>query len=191
MNRNDHSATISNAKRYCAEDISKIENFDQMIADTTQRWDCHHRREMDENKSSDQLIEEGRYYNVPAAELIFLTVSDHTSLHMKGVHTGVPLSDEHKQHIKAVMNRPDVKKKHIEAIKAAMNRPDVKQKISKKVDQFTLDGEFVQTWPSVRQAGKELGICHICSCCKGKRKSAGGFVWKYHTSGEHFTGVKI
>ena len=35
-----------NAKKFCKEDISKIENYDKAIADTTQVWDCHHRTEI-------------------------------------------------------------------------------------------------------------------------------------------------
>lgn len=55
------------------------------------------------------------------------------------------------------------------------------EKLSKKIDQFTLAREFVQTWPSMRQIWRELGIGAFY-CCKGKCKSAGGFVWKYHVS---------
>lgn len=33
-------------KRYCCEDISKIENYDKAIADTTQVWECHHKMEL-------------------------------------------------------------------------------------------------------------------------------------------------
>lgn len=53
------------------------------------------------------------------------------------------------------------------------------EKRSRKVDQYTLDGKFVQAWPSVNQILRDLRI-RVCECCKGKFKSAGGFVWKYH-----------
>ena len=53
-------------------------------------------------------------------------------------------------------------------------------KLSKKVDQFTLDGEFIRTWPSGIQVTRDLRITNVCRCCKGKLKSAGGFIWKYH-----------
>ena len=114
-----------------------------MIADNTQKWVCHHRRETDENKSRSSLLAEGLYFGVPACELIFLTASDHVLLHKKGVplsaehkqHVseamkGVPLSDEHKQHLSEAMNRPDVKTRRSEALKAALNRPDVKKRQS-------------------------------------------------------------
>lgn len=49
--------------------------------------------------------------------------------------------------------------------------------------QLTLDGQFIRKWPAGNEAGRELVIDsrHICSCCKGKRKSAGGFKWMYAT----------
>ena len=51
----------------------------------------------------------------------------------------------------------------------------------KPVLQFSKDGEFIAEYPSVREACRQTG-CHnqsICKCCKGKRKSCGGYVWKY------------
>ena len=35
-----------NAKRFCCEDLSLIENYALAVADTTQTWDCHHRGEI-------------------------------------------------------------------------------------------------------------------------------------------------
>ena len=79
------------AKSFCREDISLIENYDKAIADTTQTWHCHHRRETIFSRKD--LIEIGEYYNRPACELIFLTKSEHMRLHhlgkpswMKGKH---------------------------------------------------------------------------------------------------------
>ena len=76
------------AKKYCKEDISLIENYDKAIADTTQVWHCHHRDEvkvlpsgMTVICSRQNLIENDRYYNCPANELIFLTKSEHLKLH--------------------------------------------------------------------------------------------------------------
>lgn len=55
----------------------------------------------------------------------------------------------------------------------------------KAVLQYTLDMEFVREWESATLAyntimgkNKDNG-CHITSCCKGNRKSAYGYVWKY------------
>ena len=52
----------------------------------------------------------------------------------------------------------------------------------KKIDQFTKDGIFIKTWNGIIIASKDLGIQsqNISECCLGKRKSAGGYVWKFH-----------
>lgn len=87
------------AKRFCREAISKIENYEKAITDTTQTWECHHRDEVkilpsgiEVRRSREELIENGRYYNCPANELIFLTKEAHRRLHHKGKH----LSEESK-----------------------------------------------------------------------------------------------
>ena len=75
---------LKNVKKFCRDDISLIENYDKAIADKTQIWDCHHRRET--IYSAKELIDIGEYYNRPACELIFLTKSEHTRLHHLGKH---------------------------------------------------------------------------------------------------------
>lgn len=84
-------------KKYCKEDLSKIENYDKAIADVSQMWECHHRDEVrilpsgiKVIRSRQELIENERYYNCHANELIFLTREEHKSLH----HKGKSLSDE-------------------------------------------------------------------------------------------------
>ena len=49
----------------------------------------------------------------------------------------------------------------------------------KKVNQYSLNNDFIKCWGSISQAEKELGITHISSCCRGKRKSAGNYIWRY------------
>lgn len=70
------------AERYCCEDISKIANYDKAVADTTQTWHCHHKLEM--FVSMLELIDSGRYYKVPARELVFLTPKEHRNWPHKG-----------------------------------------------------------------------------------------------------------
>ena len=78
---------LKNVKKFCKDDISLIENYDKAIADKTQVWQCHHRRETIFSKSD--LIEIGEYYNRPACELIFLTPTDHRRLHNLGKPSGM------------------------------------------------------------------------------------------------------
>ena len=75
---------LKNVKKFCKDDISLIENYDKAIADKTQVWQCHHRRETIYSRSG--LKEIGEYYNRPACELIFLTPLEHIRLHHLGKH---------------------------------------------------------------------------------------------------------
>lgn len=63
-----------------------IENYDKAIADETQTWDCHHRLEIQgQFRNSAKLMKQcGMYYHIPASQLIFLTHSEHISLHNVG-----------------------------------------------------------------------------------------------------------
>lgn len=49
----------------------------------------------------------------------------------------------------------------------------------KAVLQYSLEGEFIREWPSIIEASQSTGANHISSCCRGKRKSAGGYKWKH------------
>lgn len=56
-------------------------------------------------------------------------------------------------------------------------------KYSKKcVVQYSLFGEFICIFKSMTEAELKTGVPHssISKCCNGKRKTAGGFVWKYY-----------
>lgn len=55
-------------------------------------------------------------------------------------------------------------------------------KKSKPVYQFTLDGEFVREWPSVREVERQTGYNNsfISACCRGDYKQAYGYIWSYN-----------
>ena len=61
-----------------------------------------------------------------------------------------------------------------------------KRKISQSMGvngilQFSKEGELIAEYPSIAEAGRQTGCKNqsICNCCKGKRKSCGGYIWKY------------
>jgi len=47
--------------------------------------------------------------------------------------------------------------------------------------QYTMSNEYIRDWGSLAEASRSLGIIHtgISCVCSGKRKTAGGFIWKY------------
>ena len=61
------------------------------------------------------------------------------------------------------------------------NNPMTFDKISKPIIQFSKDGEFIKKWDCITDVLRELGINqgNICKCCKGERKTAGGYKWLY------------
>ena len=142
----------NNAKWFCSEDISLIENYQQAISDQTRTWEIHHRRECDSNGrtlfTKKQLKEMNLYVKRPASELIFVTKAMHWKLHREMLENC---------------------------------GKNVGNKNSIPILQFTKSGEFIKEWPSLSEAYRKLGISpgNICYCLKGHYKSAGGFVWRY------------
>ena len=69
-----------------------IENYDKVIADTTQTWLCHHRLETHNSDGerrlvdieAEELIALGMYFDRPPEELIFMTELEHKRLHNVG-----------------------------------------------------------------------------------------------------------
>lgn len=51
----------------------------------------------------------------------------------------------------------------------------------RKIKQYNKNNEYIKTWECISKAAKELNITeqHISACCRGKRKTAGGYTWKY------------
>lgn len=149
------------ARKYCCEKISLIENYEEAKKDLIQTWDLHHRKE-EEGYSRQKLKELGLYLNRPASELIFLTHSEHMKLHRRG-----------KRH------SAETKKKMSEAKKGKTGEEHNSSKPVQQIDKKT--GQVIRTWPCANEAQRALWIAQpsISACCSGKRKSAGGYVWRY------------
>ena len=64
---------------------------------------------------------------------------------------------------------------------ANMNFDEIAFKNRKQIVQLSKSGEKIKEWHGITTAAKALGIERrdISSCCKGKIKSAGGYVWRY------------
>ena len=57
----------------------------------------------------------------------------------------------------------------------------VSDKLSKRVQQYSLKGEFIADYPSTQEVERKLGFNHgyISKCCLGKYKTAYGYIWRY------------
>ncbi len=51
-----------------------------------------------------------------------------------------------------------------------------------QVVQYSLSGELIGVFHSLKEAASKIGVNSktISLCCKGNRKTAGGFIWKYY-----------
>lgn len=50
---------------------------------------------------------------------------------------------------------------------------------SKIIQQLNLEGEVIKEWPSITDAEETLNINGINKCLSGRRRSSGGFIWRY------------
>jgi len=55
---------------------------------------------------------------------------------------------------------------------------------TKSVRQYSLDGKYIKTFPSIASAGKSINLTQsqhndISSCCNGKIKYAHGYIWRF------------
>ena len=62
------------------------------------------------------------------------------------------------------------------------------KRLGKIVNQYSLEGKFIQSFPSLKAAADALGkttttskgaTSHIADVCKGKRTTAYGYIWKF------------
>lgn len=53
------------------------------------------------------------------------------------------------------------------------------EKTKRCVVQIDKNGKKINEFESATKAEKETGVCHIGMCCNGKRKTSGGYVWKW------------
>lgn len=67
------------------------------------------------------------------------------------------------------------KENNIHAYKIGLNNS------YRKVNQYDLDGNYIKTWNSIKEANTYYKTNHISECCNpnAKRKIAKGFLWKY------------
>lgn len=101
---------------------------------------------------------------------------------------GRKLTDEHKKHLSekfkgrkmSIEARQKMRAYHLGRTITEDNKNKLIKSRSKSVYQIK-DNQIIKQWDNISLAQQTLGISgnHISECCKGKRKSAGGFVWRY------------
>lgn len=56
-----------------------------------------------------------------------------------------------------------------------------RKSIAKQILQFTLEGTLIKVWDNIDAVSKNFNCSRetVAACCRGKRKTALGFTWKY------------
>ena len=123
-------------KLYCKK-YQDIENYEKALKDNFKGWECHHKLETHTSDgerrlvdiTAAELIALDTYYDRPSEELIFLTKSEHKTLHHKGkklseetlkkmseAHKGHPVSEEARKKLsEAAKNMSEEARKKIGA----------------------------------------------------------------------------
>lgn len=57
----------------------------------------------------------------------------------------------------------------------------IKNPLSRKVIQYDLNGNIIKEWNCIKDVEREIKIksCNISNCCRGNRRTTGGYIWKY------------
>ena len=90
-------------ERYC-KNYENIENYQKAKTDNFKGWHCHHRLETHNSDGERRLVDItpaelqalGMYLYRPASELIFLTISEHHSLHKPSEESKKKMSEAKK-----------------------------------------------------------------------------------------------
>lgn len=136
---------------YCRDDITKIHGYEQAVADKEEMWVIHHCLGLVYSRT--ELIMKRMYYNQPAEMLVFCTKKEHQALHH-------------------AIKRHNRNKKHKKVVKIT----------TRKIQQMTKNGMMIiAEYDSIKEAAERTNtsMCHICNCCKGRKKTANGFRWRY------------
>lgn len=50
---------------------------------------------------------------------------------------------------------------------------------TRKINQYTLNDDFIKSWDTIKEAEQSLNLHHIGDCCRKLRNRAGNYHWRY------------
>lgn len=141
-----------------------------------------------DNKKYVHHIDKNKLNN-SVSNLMWVTKEEHSSIHGDKRNRAYVFTEETKKKMsesaKGKIISTETRKKISNALKGKTQSEEhrLKRAESKKmpVIQYDKKNNFIKEWKSALDAEIETNIsrCHIAQVCKGYRKTAGGFVWKY------------
>lgn len=126
------------------------------------------------------------YFSTHRPPALGTHLSSQTRLKISAARKGTKWSDETRE--KILKSKKENPYHHTEdsilKIKAANAENYIKS--SKKICQYNLNGEYIRTFNSIREASRITGINRqqLSACCKGTNLNAGGYHWKSMLSSE-------
>lgn len=94
-------------------------------------------------------------------------------------------TEEHRRKLsEAAKKRPIPEKQLKQLLELAANQKGENNPRARKVKQFDLENNYIKTWGCISDACRALNINprrsgNITSCCRGDRKTAYGYIWRY------------
>lgn len=178
------------------EDIDRLIDVEQKYLDTLRPFDLAIGYNISTVATSYAVYgEENPHYGIPKTEEHKRKISEtlkghrHSEETKRKISQAVKGKNAGKDHWSYGKERS---KQHRERHSASMKGKfaGAKNPSAKKVVQLTVDGRYVNTFDTMREARRETGAhsSGIVNCCKGKAFTAGGFRWMYY---EDFTGGDV
>lgn len=106
-------------------------------------------------------------------------------------HKGIKFTNERCERISNSLKGRKLSEEHIKAIKESHKGLKRKQESINKtkipVLQFDVNMIFIKEWESAQDVKNELELStcgNIGKCCKGERKTAFGYIWRYKNGGK-------
>ena len=169
----EHRRKISEANK--GNKLSEETRRKMSVIRKGKKFSEEHRRKISEAQKGDKNHLYGKHHTEEAKKKISEALKGD-----KNPWYGKHLSDETRRKMSEAHKGKKLSEEHIKKLSEAQKGE--KSSLSKPVNQINKKtGEVIKTWPCAMEAQRVLGIAHgnISNCCKGKLKSAGGYVWRY------------
>ena len=134
---------------------------------------------------------DGNKKNNRVENLMWVTEEEHAAIHCNPDENTYKFSKDTREKMSIAKKGKKLSPEHVKNMSLSrIGKKQSEETIRKRAEskkipilQLTKCDEIVKEWKSAKDVEIELGIssAHICSCCKGNRKSTGGYKWKYKT----------
>lgn len=141
-----------------------------MVANGCDIPNGYHIHHIDGNKQNNSI------YNLELLEAV-----EHQHHHIIGSKHSIETKEKMSKSAMGEKNHNYGKHMSDEQKKSISNKLRNRKDKSKKVCQYTLDGELVKIWDSMMECNRNgFRFTNISQCCKGQKKTHKGFIWKYY-----------